>query len=303
MRSPLRSIIRLLSIAAAFAILTPGPALAQIGGAINKAKQKATEAAVPAKPAEQGCTTPQFDKDVIELTAERIDRVIKGVQAMRAETGPGGKSAAQLRDQAAAAFEERDKLLQGKEDQAARYTDAENAWQSCRSEVLDSLHRQHGPEAQQRLMQMAAGQDASALQAVMDAQTAAVNAMAQGDTIAYNKHMSAYWKAMGIDYAKDTAAADRTCKKPVKPAWLVRADSLGPLGNKLLDDARALETRAAAKGAEIAGMGQQQFAMAQERIAAYVGSEGGTGSRWCYSAKEREALNAKMKELKALKLQ
>lgn len=303
MWSSLRPRAAIFAIAAVLASTTPDTTPAQIGGAINKAKQKATEAAAPAKPAEKGCSSPQFDKDVIELTAERIDRVVKGVQAMRAETGPGGKSAGQMRDQAAAAFEERDKLLNGKEDQAAAYTDADGAWQNCRNEVIDSLHRRHGPEAQQRLMQMAAGQDASALQAVTDAQTAAANAAAQGDTTGYKKHMAAYWKALGVDYSKDTVAADRACKKPVKPAWLARADSLGPAGNKLLDEARALEVRAVAKGAETAGMGQRQFELAQERISAYVNSDGAPGTLWCFSAKEREALNARMKELKALKLQ
>ena len=297
-----RFLPRLALLAATLAIVIPVPSPAQVGGIIKK---KASDAVTPtqAKPAEKGCSSPQFDKDVIELTADRIDRTIKGVQAVRTVTGPGGKTPAQMRDQAAAAFEERDKLMEGKEDQAARYTDAETAWQTCRSDVLDSLERQHGPAAQQRLMQLVAGGDAEAMQKIVDHQTAASNAAAQGDTTGYNRHMAEYWKALGVDRAKDTAAADRACKKPVKPAWLARADSLGILGNKLLDDARALETSAGAKGAEAAGMGQRQFQIAQERIATYVNSDGKPGGSWCYSAKEREALNARMKELKALKLQ
>jgi hypothetical protein len=303
MWSRVRSIARLLPAVVVLAAFTPHAVAAQIGGALNKAKKKATETVAPSTGESKGCTAPRFDKDVIELTADRIDRVMKGVQATRAEVGPGGKSAAQMTAQANAAYEERDKLLQGKEDQVGRYNDAEGAWQTCRSDVLDSLHRQHGPEAQQRLMQMAASQDAAAMQAVVDAQTAATTAMAQGDTMGYKKHMTVYWKALGIDYARDTATADRLCKRPVKPAWLIRADSLGLLGNKLVEDARGLEQKAAAKGAETAGMGERQLAIARERIAAFIESDGAPSGSWCFSPLEREALKARMKDLKAMDFQ
>ena len=141
------------------------------------------------------------------------------------------------------------------------------------------------------------------MQAVVDAQTAATTAAAQGDTMGYKKHMTEYWKALGVDYAKDTAAADRQCKKPVKPAWMTRADSLGLVGNKLVEDARGLEERAAAKGAETAGMGERQFAIARERIAAFIQSDGAPSAGWCFSPAEREALKARMKDLKAMDFQ
>jgi hypothetical protein len=303
MWSRLRSIARLIPAVVVLAALAPAPAVGQIGGALNKAKKKATETAVPGTSEEKGCTAPKFDKDVLELTADRIDRVMKGVQATRTEAGPDGKTAAQKTDQANAAFEERDKLMAGKEEQAARYSDAESAWEGCRSEVLDSLNRQHGPAAQQRLMQMTAAQDAAAMQAVVDAQTAATTAAAQGDTMGYKKHMTAYWKALGVDHAKDTAAADRQCKKPVKPAWLSRADSLGLLGNKLVEDARGLEEKAAAKGAETAGMGERQLAIARERITAFLQADGAPSASWCFSPAEREALKARLKDLKAMNFQ
>ncbi|MDH5283323.1 MAG: hypothetical protein OEW80_05520 [Gemmatimonadota bacterium] len=288
----------------ALLLLLPTAAAAQIGGVINKGKKKAAEAVSPV-PTEQnkGCTAVKFDKDVLELMSERLDRIMKGVQAARAQVGPGGKSAAQMTEQASAAFEERDKLLEGKEEQIGRYTDAEGAWSSCRGGVLDSLKRKHGAEAQQRLMGIAASQDASSLQAIVEAQTKATEAYTAGDTITANKAMAEYYKRLGFDFAKDTAEADRICKKPVKPAWLIRADSLGRLGNKLVEDAQALETSAVAKGAEVAGMGQQQFAIARERIFAFIESDGAPGSSWCYSPAEREALKARLKELKAMDFQ
>jgi hypothetical protein len=303
MWSRVRSIARLTPAVVVLAALIPHLAAAQIGGALNKAKKKAAETVAPGTTENKGCTTPKFDKDVLELTTERIDRIMKGVQATRTEAGPGGKTAAQMTDQANAAYAERDKLMAGKAEQAARFSDAESAWQGCRSEVLDSLNRQHGPEAQQRLMQMSAAQDAAALQAVVDAQTAATTAAAQGDTMAYKKHMTAYWRALGVDYAKDTAAADRHCKRPVKPDWLSRADSLGLLGNKLVEDARGLEAKAAAKGAETAGMGERQLAIARERITAFIQSDGAPSGSWCFSPAEREALKGRMKELKAMDFQ
>jgi len=303
MWSRVRSIARLTPAVVVLAALIPHLAAAQIGGALNKAKKKASEAVVPGTAEEKGCTAPKFDMDVLELTADRIDRVMKGVQVTRTEAGPGGKTAAQMTEQANAAYAERDKLLQGKEEQIARFNDAEGRWSSCRGEVLDSLNSKHGEEAQRRLMGMAASQDASSLQAIMEAQMNASQQFAAGDTAAANKSLAEYYRRLGIDFNKDTADADRICKKPVKPAWYVRADSLGLAGNKLVEDARGLEERAAARGAETAGMGERQFAIARERIAAFIQSDGGTSGSWCFSPAEREALKARTKELKAMDFQ
>ena len=304
MWSRLRSIARLIPAVVVLAALAPAPAVGQIGGALNKAKKKATEAAVPSKPAEQqSCTTPQFDKDVLELTPERISRVMQGVQATRTVTGSGGLTSAQLRERASAAYAEQEKLLEGKEEQAARYNDAQSSWSSCYGATLDSINRVRYEETQKRIMALVASQDAAALQAIMEPQARAVEQMAAGDTAGANKSLAEANRALGFNLAKDSAEANRICKKPVKPAWLIRADSLGEVANKSLTEAWALEKQTLAKGAETSGMGERQFAIARERIAAFITVKEGQYSRWCFSPKEREALTAKQKELQAMKFE
>jgi hypothetical protein len=304
MRSRARSIGRLVPTVVVLTTLMWSPAVGQIGGAINKAKKTATDAAVPTKPAEQqGCTTPQFDKEVLELTPDRISRVMQGVQATRAVVGPGGLTSVQLRERAAAAYAERDKLLQEKEEQTARYDDAQSGWFSCFGGVLDSIHRLRGEEAQKRLMALVASQDVAALQAVMEPQARAAEQMAAGDTAAANKSLAEANRALGFNPAKDSVEANRICKKPVKPAYLTRADSLLQAGNTQLQAANDLEQQTLTKGAEASGLGERQFAIARERIAAFVASAQEQSWKWCFSPKEREALTAKQKELKAMKFE
>jgi hypothetical protein len=228
---------------------------------------------------------------------------MQGVQATRTVTGPGGLTSAQLRERSAAAYAEQAKLLEGKEEQVARYNDAQSNWHSCRGEALDSISRLRAEEAQKKLMALVASQDVAGLQAVMEPQARAAEQLAAGDTAGWKKSLEEANRALGINQAKDTADADRICKKPVKPAWLVRADSLGEAGNEQLKAAHALEQQTVAKGAEASGMGERQFVIAWERIAAFVASAQEQSWKWCFTPKEREALTAKQKELKAMKFE
>jgi hypothetical protein len=278
------------------------PAVGQIGGAINKAKKTATEAAVPASPAEKGCTKPEFNDAILELTADRISKVMKGVEVSRTEAGPAGATAAQLMARADTAYAERDKLLDGKEQQVSKYDEANQKSQSCRSSVIDSLGEVRSAGMQARVMTMLQT-DPAGFQEFQNLTMQAQQKYLAGDTAGGRKATEEASRKMGIDPAADTAAAEKVCKRPVKPAWLARADSLELLGSKLVEDARALEQRARAKGAAAAGMNEQQFVIARERILAFIQADGAPSYSWCFSAKEREALTARMKNLQAMDFQ
>ena len=125
--------------------------------------------------------------------------------------------------------------------------------------------------------------------------------LAAGDTAGAQSAAAELMKRLGADPKADTAKAITTCgRAPAKPAWLTRADSLNEESNRLLQEARALQQRADTVGAQAAGLGEQQFAVAQERVEAYVRSDGKPGTLWCYSDAERTALGARMAELKEL---
>jgi hypothetical protein len=117
-----------------------------------------------------------------------------------------------LRERAGAAYAERDKLLVGKEEQTARYDDAQSGWFSCYGAALDSINRVRYDEAQKRLMALVASQDAAGLQAVLEPQARAAEQMAAGDTAAANKSLAEANRALGFNAAKDSAEANRICK-------------------------------------------------------------------------------------------
>jgi hypothetical protein len=126
--------------------------------------------------------------------------------------------------------------------------------------------------------------------------------MASGDSVAIRRATAAYYKAIGIDPKADTVAADKACHVPPKPAWLTRIDSLGDASTKAWELARDLERQASDTAIRVAGGGisAEQFAMAAERMEAWVAVEGASAAGrglWKFSVLEEKTLRERKKEL------
>ena len=84
-----RTLARALPLVALVAIqaLAPQPATAQLGGLVKKAAKKAVENAIPFTPKE----APEFNDRVLEITADRLDRLMKGFEAEAANAKSASK--------------------------------------------------------------------------------------------------------------------------------------------------------------------------------------------------------------------
>jgi hypothetical protein len=106
---------------------------------------------------------------------------------------------------------------------------------------------------------------------------------------------------MGVaqdDTKADTVAADAKCGKEVaKPAFLVQSDSLDGLANKLTDEIRKIEEKAASTEQKESGLNERQFMMARERIEAYLSAMKYNGKPRGFSQNELEALGSRRADL------
>lgn len=69
---------------------------------------------------------------------------------------------------------------------------------------------------------------------------------------------------------------------------------------KLLNDARELERVSSDTAVRVSGLGAEQFAMAAERITAFVSAGSGSRGLYVFTKKEDDAINARMAVLRPL---
>ena len=174
----------------------------------------------------------------------------------------------------------------------------------CRGEVLDSLDRVHNEAMARKAASLARSADpmsSKLMQEVMQASQESQRLLAAGDTAAAVQVQRTLARKLGIDPAADSAHATTRCgAMPKRPRWQQEADSLLGEAQNALRLAQSLDEQSALAGASVAGMTSRQFALARERLVAYVAANGTPSAAWRYSMAERKALLPRLSQLKPL---
>lgn len=274
------------------------PAQGQLGGLLKKAKEKAAEAAaekagLDAK-GENASKPPTYDDVILELNAQRIDALLRGLEAQKKVlTADGGivavlKQRQELEAQMPALNERASAVSSG-------YHNARSRWSRCESDTRHAFEKTHEEEARKMAAGMVANPAAAAEKArnASVAQQSLAKAMADNDSVAVRKWTIEYYKAWGIDLSKDDAGVKAKCgDAPAKPSAMLELDNANARRDSLDVQARAIESRAVLEGSKASGLSEQQFAMARERAQMAV-----TGSRTRFSKTELAAIDAKKSEL------
>ena len=279
-------------------VLAAAPANAQLGGLAKKMKDKAMQAAAE----KAGLDTknapkpPTYDDVILELTAPRVDALLKGLAASQAVLTANGGIPAVLKEREA--VEAQISTLNDRVSAVSSgYYSARDRWSSCEDDARDALEKTHEDDVRKAMAAMIAnpsvaadrGRSASVYQQEL------AKAVASGDSVALKKATYDYYKIWGIDMSKDDAVVARKCGAvPAKPQAMVDLDRANARKDSLDVKARAIETRAVLEGSRASGLTEQQFAMARERAQMAV-----TGTRTRFSKGELAVLDARKSELLA----
>jgi hypothetical protein len=274
------------------------PAEGQLGGLLKKAKEKAVEAAAEKAgldtKSENANKPPAYDDVILELNAQRIDALLRGLEAhKKVLTANGGvvavlKQREELEAQMPALNERANAVSSG-------FYNARSRWSSCESDVRRAMEKTHEDEARKMAASMVANPAGAAEKArsTSAAQQSLAKAIADNDSLAVRKWTIEYYKAWGIDLSKDDAAVKAKCgDAPTKPSAMLELDKANARKDSLDVQARAIESRAVLEGSKASGLSEQQFAMARERAQMAV-----NGTRTRFSKTELAALDAKKSEL------
>jgi hypothetical protein len=238
-----------LAAAVVAAIAAPVPAHAQFGKLLKKAKEKVVGDKDSSAAAESsgGASGPlqfreaKFDADLIELTPEVLDRVMRGMSVEVAVLKRSAESGKNLSDEVESANKEYDQIGKDHPDEERQAWEESNSRiNDCISEKVGDLNEKHQGDLQARVMS-----DPALRQKMTDITMKASEASQRGDTAATRKYMDEL-EAVANPYAKeDSAAARKQCGTPApKPAWLVRQEKLATQRSALADSLRKLEGRA-----------------------------------------------------------
>lgn len=297
-----RRITALTLVAVALLVAAPASAHAQIGALARKAAAKAARQAAGVSGI--GAESPTFDDRVLELTDERVMAVVDGVHAAAAATAPDGSTRAQLISRAGAANEQRNALLENRDDDLRRHDEETRRVNLCAQSILDSLNTVHNEAMARKAQALAASADpmgSKLMQDVMQATMESQRRMAAGDTAGAIAVQRALLKRQGIDPARDSTVASARCGKvPAKARWQLQADSLLEVANTAMRLAQDIDQRSVSTGATVARMTTAQFAIARERIQAFASSNGNPTASWRFSPAERKVLLARLSQLKAI---
>jgi len=271
-------------------------ASAQLGGLVKKARDKVVENQVEKQIDKRvGTTPPKFDDVTLELTAERVTQVMRGLTAGRAilsgrealvtRRDAAGQKSADLRDK-------NNKLI-------SDYTDKRYKVERCRNEAMNasSEKRQAVADKEVKEWQAKAMSDPAFRDKAVAIGMKMSEAQARGDTAAFRK-LAAEMGLKADDPKPDSLAADKACGRELaKPTVLVQMDSLDGVVNRTTDEIRKLEEKAAATEVKESGLNERQFLMARERIEAYLSAMKYKSQPQGFSAGELEALGAHRAEL------
>jgi ElaB/YqjD/DUF883 family membrane-anchored ribosome-binding protein len=278
--------------------LVATPADAQLGGLAKKMKDKAVQAAAEKAglDTKNSPTPPTYDDVIIELTAPRVDALLKGLEASQAVLTANGGIPAILKDREA--LEAQISVLNERASAVSSgYYSARDRWSSCENDTRESLEKTHEDEVRKATAAMIANPQIAAERGryVATYQQDLAKAVAANDSVAMKKVMTDYYKIWGVDLSKDDAVVKAKCGAvPAKPQAMLDLDRANARKDSLDVKARAIENRAVLAGSKASGLTEQQFAMARERAQMAV-----TGTRTRFSKGELAAIDARKSELLA----
>ena len=304
--SQARAIVIAAVAAIATATIPVSTASAQFGGLVKKARDKAVEQQVEKQvekrtgspSSSRADAPPTFDEVTLELTADRVDGVIRGLTAGRAvlDGKGGGPSRATLvasRDQAATKSadlsSQNAKLLNS-------YTNSRDEDRRCRIKARDISREKRQAETAKRTQEYQAkamSDPAFREKAMAIGQKMAV-AVQRGDT-AEVRRLGAELGLQADDGEKvDSIAGVKACGPvPAKPAVLLQIEQLDKQANELTEQIRQLEEKSAATEVKESRLTERQFLMARERIEAYLSAMKYNSKPGAFSPAEIEALSAR----------
>jgi hypothetical protein len=287
--------VRRLGAALALTLVVPAAAQAQFGGLIKKAKEKVEQAGAAKVAGDNAASQPScgitttYDATTIELNAANLDKVIKGMTAVRTAGDKNGRNKlAAQRDGDRARLEEleSDPALQEAENSQREYA-------SCRNEAFQAI-------VSKRVEEKGSGIMADYMKAMREHNERIQAYEAKGDTAHAKALQDSTWTVMSkvvTPTAQDSAQVAAKCGKPPRASKRVaERDSLRRVVREESDSIRVLDEDAedAVRGAS--GLNARQMAAARERIEAFVRS-----GRTCgYSKAEIDALTARKSELEKL---
>jgi hypothetical protein len=301
----MRRLTSLLMAAVALSLVAVS-AQGQIPNPLRKAKDKARQAAT-GQPAATPSGQPKFDETMLQLNAQNVARLIKGLEVRTRMKGPGGLTAQQLRERGSAAAEEANTLNNEHGNERFEFNNKKGEAENCVSEKMGEYNHQHNAELQRRIYGMV-GVNTPEKTAFMQEYMAIAQEQAQAiqnpqDTATINRLAARQNKLLGIDPKADSLKARTLCKVPPAPPRMRRADSLAAWSDSLYAQARAAEAQARDASARAAEMTPEQFAMALERAEAFVLAQPGSRSTgavtlYVWTPTEQDALRAQLAVLK-----
>jgi hypothetical protein len=280
-------------------------ASAQLGGLVKKARDKAIEQQVEKRvggsAASNADVPPKFDDVTVELTADRVAGIVRGLAAGRAvlDGANGAPSRAALVARRDAAATKSSELSDANAKVFNAYVEKRDVSQRCRNDAMYASREKRQKETDERNKQLsskAMADPAFREKAIAIAQKMGV-AQQKGDT-AEIRRLSAELGISEDDAKPDTLAADKACgREPAKPAAMVQSEQLNAEATALSDQIRQLEERSAATEIKESGLNERQFLMARERIEAYLSAMKYKSQPRGFSKPELEALGARRGDL------
>lgn len=260
-----RSIVRATLLVGCVASVTQ----AQVGGIINRAKQKAEDAA------KKNSNVNTLPGDPVDANA--LNSLLKGLtiestsraQIQQLETSRDQKNV------------EQSKLVDANRSAWQQFDRDEQKNRNCIGDQMEAISEKHQADQQQVAMKMMG--DPAAMQKLTQAATAYAQnytkLLQKGDTTGAKKLELDYMKAMGIDVMADSAAAKAKCgKPPVKPAGIVKADSIGKEISNLNEQIRKIEQQSATQAVSASGMSADKYGQAKERLLTWYQAKHGGSS-------------------------
>lgn len=278
---------------------------AQLGGLVRKARDKAVEQQVDKRiggtTASNPGAPPKFDDVTVELTAERVAGIVRGLGAGRAildgaNGAPGRAALVARRDEAARKSSD---ISTANAKAFDAYNEKRDASQRCRNDAMYASRekRQKASDEQMQQLSSKAMSDPAFREKAMAIAQKMATAQQRGDT-AEMRRLSAELGIGPGDAKPDTLAADKACgREPAKPAAMAQVEQLDEQAKTLTDQIRQLEEKSAAVEVKESGLNERQFFMARERIEAYLSVMKNKSQPRGFSGAELEALSARRADL------
>jgi hypothetical protein len=277
-------------------MLAAAPAHAGLGDMMKKAQDKALKSAEQkvTKAPPDSCKKPQFDAVTVELTDERIDRILATFKAA-GEAGTGRPALVEKLNQA---NEEQRTLMDkhGEEMSAAR---------SKRSDVESCYHDGYRAVTNRKMEEYKtrALSDPALLQKYTKLAQENNALIAKGDTAALQRAQAGMLEEM-IPTREESLKVRNDCGPiPPKSAAEQRLEALDKEITALNDSIAKVDEKVAKAQAKQGGMDPQQWAMALERIQMYLSAKksGSSKTRICWlTDAEIAAIEKRLEPLRAV---